>query len=196
MIGQVFGRLTVIERAESGKRGQSRWRCQCECGKTTTSWANSLKRGHSTSCGCGRGRHRLSGTPEYQAWANMLHRCYDTTRSDYGNYGGRGITVCDHWRNDVTAFVADMGTRLPSTSLDRIDNAKGYEPGNCRWATRIEQNRNRRQARTITFMGRTQLLSDWAVELGLNASTISMRLDAYGWTLERALSPKKGKACA
>lgn len=196
MIGQTFGKLTVVERAESGKRGQSRWRCRCECGKTTMSWANGLKRGRVLSCGCGRAKHGHAGTPEYQAWANMNHRCYDLTIPDYVNYGARGIKVCDRWRNSVDAFVVDMGPRPPGTTLDRIDNSKGYEPGNCRWATRTEQNRNRRSVRAITFMGRTQLLSDWAAELGLNASTISMRLDAYGWTLERALRPKGSKTCA
>lgn len=89
-------------------------------------------------------RHGLSQTPEYQVWRNMLRRCEDPTDPSYDDYGHRGITVCEQW-HDVAAFVADMGPR-PSDkhSIDRIDNDRGYEPGNCRWATWSEQMRNKR----------------------------------------------------
>jgi hypothetical protein len=92
----------------------------------------------------GRRTHGMSSTPEYFAWAAMLSRCHNPANPRYDDYGGRGITVCDRWRADFAAFLADVGRRpSPAHSLDRIDNDRGYEPGNCRWATAYVQARNR-----------------------------------------------------
>lgn len=90
-------------------------------------------------------KHGMSYTPEYRAWSNMLGRCYRITHRRFRDYGGRGIKVCEQWRKEFTNFYEDMGKR-PSIkhSLERVDNEKGYEPSNCRWATYEEQNRNRR----------------------------------------------------
>lgn len=129
----------------------------------------------------------MHNSPEYTAWAGMLQRCRNPKNAAYPDYGGRGITVCDAWRDSFEAFYADLGPR-PSArhSIDRIDNDGNYEPGNCRWATAKEQNRNTRRARLLTFDGRTQLLSDWGAELGVHPEAIRGRL-RRGWSIEDAL---------
>src|SRR5690606_36633953 len=129
------------------------WLCLCDCGNEKSVRADSLVSGRILSCGCyhkeavsQRTRtHGLSNTLEYHIWENMIQRCTNPNHLAFGYYGGRGITVCDRWRNDFTAFINDMGPR-PSNcySVDRIDVNKGYEPGNCRWATRETQMRNTR----------------------------------------------------
>lgn len=131
-----------------------------------------------------------SKTGIWNRWYLMLGRCYEPYSTGYQNYGARGIRVCEQWHT-FENFLADMGQPPASGfSLDRIDNDGDYEPGNCRWTTRVIQNRNRRFCRQFTHEGRTQLLTDWAKELGVNLSTISMRIDAYGWPIAKALTTK------
>ena len=135
-----------------------------------------------------RGKHRLSYTPEYRAWQTMRLRCLEPSNSAYPAYGGRGITVCDRWKDSPQAFLDDMGPKpSPRHELDRIDNDHGYEPGNCRWATRSQNDRNRRNNRLIQFNGERRTLVEWAEELGMRADTIGARID-NGWTAERALT--------
>ena len=118
----------------------------------------------------------------------MIRRCEDSSGHNYHLYGGRGITVCERWRNSFAAFLADMG-RPPSSahSLDRVDNDGNYEPGNCRWATMPEQMRNARTTRMIEFDGRIQCLKDWAKETGVPSASICRRL-GLGWPIRRALT--------
>lgn len=132
--------------------------------------------------------HGMYGTPEYTAWANMLYRCNTPTARNYALYGGRGITVCPEW-HQFEAFYADMGLR-PSMrhSLDRIDNAKGYSPENCRWATAREQTNNRRCTRRVSFNGIVRPLSEWADELGVPYDFLIDRIGKYGWSIERAFT--------
>lgn len=129
-------------------------------------------------------RHGKSGTRVYKAWLSVLDRC-DNDRS--GNYGARGISVCDRWRV-FEAFYADMG-EPPSDghSLDRIDNDGNYEPSNCRWATRSQQGRNKRSNTLLTQDGQTRPLVEWAEMAGLKESTICHRLK-HGWSVERAVT--------
>jgi hypothetical protein len=133
-------------------------------------------------------KHGMSRTPEYQAWANIIQRCYVTASKSYKTYGAKGIRMCDRWRNDSSAFLADMGPRpSPKHTVDRVDPNADYSPENCRWATHQIQQCNRTNNRHVTLAGRTQTVSMWARELGLKQHTIARRLRA-NWSPEDALS--------
>ena len=192
LAGRRFGRWLVIEQTNNG--GKARWRCICDCGTERSDVpAGNLKRGHSQSCGClhrevAGQHHRLHGqseSPEYQIWIGAKQRCTNPKVHGYEQYGGRGVTFN---YPDFAQFLAEVGPR-PSEehSLDRIDNAKGYEPGNVRWATRLEQGRNKRNNRMLTFQGVTQCMTAWAEELGLSRGAIKGRLK-NGWSVEETLS--------
>lgn len=119
-------------------------------------------------------------TPTWNSWRQMRRRCHDDRRKDYPAYGGRGITVCGRWQN-FAAFLADMGERPTALhTLDRIDNASGYKPGNVRWATRRQQTRNRTSCRMIEFEGLTLPLVEWVERLGLEYSLVQRRI-SRGW---------------
>jgi hypothetical protein len=159
--GQRFGRWTAValESVESGR--VTRWVCVCDCGEFDAVQSGNLKSGHSTSCGCYSSErattHGKCWTPEYLSWGGMIQRCGNPKATGYEFYGGRGIRVCPRWRESFPNFLADMGPR-PSVacSIDRIDVDGNYEPGNCRWATKSEQNSNRRPYRRV-FHDRAQI---------------------------------------
>jgi hypothetical protein len=173
--GKKFGRWLVIEKSKDG------WFCECDCGtkKTVKTWA--LTSGRSKSCGClhkeiirdigyknaTHGCDRVGkATPEYITWGSMISRCTNPRKKDYPNYLGRGIEVCERWHS-FENFLADMGYKpSPEHTLDRIDNNGNYEPSNCRWATRKEQNRNSRWNRYLIFDGISKCIAEWAEILG------------------------------
>ena len=128
-------------------------------------------------------------TPEHAAWRYALARCYCQGAGNYKYYGGRGITMCERWRNDFAAFLADMGPRPPRTTLDRIDSDGNYEPGNCRWADKRTQQNNCRSNRRVSWHGWTMTLAEWERLYGLNPSVLSTRL-RLGWPIEKALTTK------
>ncbi len=133
------------------------------------------------------GGHLPRATHEYRAWCGMVARCHVPTNRAYPRYGGRGVAVCERWRV-FENFLSDMGRKTsPAHTLDRIDNAKGYRPGNCRWATTAEQARNRRSCRIVTFRGAARPMTDWANEVGISVQLLSYRLRA-GWPVERAIT--------
>lgn len=147
--GRKFGRLTVKEFARAGNNRQSIWRCECDCGNFVEVSRNRLLSGHTKSCGC-LGTHGGKGTRLYNIWRGMKQRCFNPNNRQYNDYGGRGITVCDEWKNDFPAFrdwALTHGYR-DDLSIDRINNDSSYEPGNCRWTTAKVQSNNRRPRRT------------------------------------------------
>ena len=157
LCGRKFGKLEVLSLTGQvvSKSGQSRrfWLCRCECGKETKVVTHALTGGNTQSCGCMKGlgnygrtaTHGMWATPVYRTWRGMKQRCHDKNATGYERYGGKGIKVCDRWRNSFENFFADMGDK-PSHlySIDRIDSAGDYEPRNCRWLLKYLQNRNKR----------------------------------------------------
>lgn len=198
LTGQVFGRLTVIGYA--GRIGGShRWDCHCQCGGLARVRNKDLKGGHTQSCGClweetflgCRTTHGMTDTKLYRVWAHMKARCHNPKSSVYRYYGGRGVVVCERWqgKEGFANFLADMGPRPSSAhSIDRIDVNGNYEPGNCRWATKQEQMRNKRSNVTLTFRGETRCAAEWAELLGISYAAIVQRVGKLGWSDERALT--------
>lgn len=198
-----FGKLVVIQRhPENTKAGKARWICQCDCGNDVTVTGGNLQSGFTQSCGCFQLEcvktiaekynvtHGLSHTPEYETYKCMLKRCCDEKNRNYADYGGRGITVCDEWKNSFEAFYRDMGPRpSPEHSIDRRDNNKGYSKDNCRWATKEEQANNKRNNLFYEYKGEIKPLGTWCRELGLNRKLVYTRIREYGWSFSEAITP-------
>lgn len=196
--GERFGRLVVTEYVGVGLNRQAVWRCRCDCGEVRDVLVRSLAAGATTSCGCyARERSTTHGLyscskgstsrPEFSCWRAMIQRCLDQSSPAFEQYGGVGITVCDGWLN-FDVFLRDMGPRPSSDhSIDRIDNNKGYSPDNCRWATLIQQARNKKKVPLLTYQGLTMTAPEWSEKLGFARGTINDRL-RRGWFVEKALS--------
>lgn len=162
----------------------------CGCLRREVTAARSVT--HGNTCG------RTKGKPlsaEYTAWLSMKNRCNNPRTKSYADYGGRGIKVCEEWAASFATFLEDMGARPMLVrgqrsyySVERLDNAKGYAPGNCKWATRIEQGRNRRNNRLITACGVTLCLSAWVERTGLSSETITRRI-AQGVVGDAVVAP-------
>lgn len=199
--GLVFGRLTTTGNFQIRKlpNGDSQriYECQCLCGQLTWALRSNLRSGNTKSCGClfnetrstSHRTHGKTGTRVYRIWAGMIQRCTDPNTSAYKDYGGRGVQVCDRWRQ-FKNFLTDMGEPPDGYSLERKDVNAGYGPDNCVWATRTEQARNTRRNHLLTLNGETKPLAAWSESLGLSIATIKQRL-RKGWPVEKALSLRK-----
>lgn len=148
LTGKKFGRLTVIERSES------KWLCKCDCGNTKLVNGGHLVSGDTKSCGCLRNeqriKHGMRNTRLYSVWHGMKERCYNTKHKHFKDYGGRGITICDKWKNDFNAFAqwALSHGYADNLTIDRIDVNGNYEPSNCRFITNAEQQKNKRNSKS------------------------------------------------
>jgi len=194
LIGQKFGRLTVIEEA-GRKNGHRMWLCNCECGKALNVPSHSLTSGNTKSCGCfnidtiiNRNlKHGMSKHPLYEKWIKICSRCNKLTDTRYQYYGGRGISVCERW-SYFPNFAKDMGLPpSPTHSIDRIDNDGNYEPTNCQWATHKTQCRNRRSNKYITIDGIRKLQVEWCAFYNIPHGRYMNRL-RRGWSVKKALT--------
>ena len=206
-IGEKFGRLVVLEIVGKDNSNSAVVLCQCDCGSKHKTGLHGLRTGKTSSCGCYKlevsrrvvternTTHGKAGCPEYKSWQHMKGRCLNPKNPKYRIYGGRGITICPEWRHDFAAFLAHIGRRPGAGySVERIDNSLGYQPGNVKWATRIEQMRNTRQNHVIEFKGQKMTLVEWSERLGIDRFVLSSRLNRYSWTVERALTQVQRKA--
>lgn len=194
LTGQRFARLLVLSRAQN--RGDNTyWLCQCDCGNKIEVAGQHLKLGKTLSCKClwkNRTKHgattHTKASREYRAWIDAKARCYNPKFRNFKHWGGRGITMCDEWRNDFAAFLRDMGPCPEGYELDRYPKNDGnYEKGNCRWATHSENNRNKRDTIYLTYSGETKPLVEWCEQVGLSHSTVWARLYVWHWPVEKAL---------
>lgn len=189
--GKVYSKLTVLEVAEV--RGEVIWLCRCECGNLAKVAGSDLRKGGTKSCGCGR-KTQGGGyqTTEYCTWKEMHRRCYKTDYKEYTNYGGRGIVICDRWKDSFVNFLADVGPKpFPDATIDRFPNNDGnYEPGNVRWASPMEQGSNTRKNVFLTFNGETLHIREWARKLGIQHCTIRYRLHK-GWPIDKVLTSER-----
>lgn len=185
--GHVFGRLTVISRAENSGR-KVRWICKCACGNETIVAGNHLRSGSTVSCGCFAAEstknrsfiHGKTNSTEYKSWSGMKQRCTNMRNAEFHLYGGRGISVCERWLDSFENFFNDMGRKPKGTSLDRINTNSNYCPENCRWATDEQQNNNTRKNKFITHGGQTLSHTQWSKQLGGNPNLVYLRIRA-GW---------------
>lgn len=167
--------------------------CECSCGRGFTQTKVSLRKNPAVRCkvcagvanALARGDDGRTNTPEWKVWHSMLQRCGQPSAQAYERYGARGITVCKRWRK-FENFIADMGPRPEGMTLERTNNNKGYSPTNCVWATPTQQNRNTRTNHWLTVKGERMLLIDWARRLGTAPTTIWLRIERYGWSVEDA----------
>lgn len=190
-VGQKFNNWTVIkELKEKDINGCYLYECICICGKTLSVKSTSLNKGRSNGCGCCKYNNRThykSKSKEYRIWSSMRERCNNPKNKYYYNYGGRGITVCERW-GKFENFFEDMGIKQGKLSLDRIDNNKGYSKENCRWATKFEQDNNKRNTIFInTVFGRISI-REASVLSSIKHSTISFRIK-LGWPEKDLLLP-------
>lgn len=191
-----FGSLTFLREAE-GTATMRRGLFRCDCGAEKAMGLHHIRNGATVSCGCEGARrassrftkHGAYRTATYRSWNSMMQRCHNPGVAHYRAYGGRGIVVCPEWHGPegFPRFLAYMGPRPAGATIDRIDNDRGYEPGNVRWASRKVQQNNRRVSVLLSYDGLTMNPQDWSLHLGMSKNTVAMRL-AKGWSVERALA--------
>jgi hypothetical protein len=200
--GDKFNRLTILSIYKE-RRKPRKILCDviCECGKVKAQTLGHVVSGEVKSCGClyvTRWEERKEETPntktkEGKSWLGMKNRCMNEKTPAYKNYGGRGITVCEEWKNSFKKFFEDMG-KAPTLqhSIDRMDNNGNYCKENCRWATPAEQSQNRRNNISISLLGEIHTLSSWARLLGMPYYLVHSRV-SHGWPISEALFLPRGR---
>lgn len=193
LIGLKFGKLTVIKKLNIRKGKKVMWLCECECGRKCEVATSNLTGEKQKSCGCvkkvGNPTHGLYYTRQHRIWALMKDRCYNEKSPNYKYYGGRGIKVCEEWKNSFSTFYewAMNNGYADNLSIDRIDVNNDYCPENCRWATSTEQNNNTRKNKRIVYDSESHTLSEWAIIKNIPVSTLWSRLYRYGWSTKKSL---------
>lgn len=198
MIGNKYGRLTVIEEAPS-QHGHAMWICKCDCGNTTHPIGGSdLRNGKVQSCKCLHNelvskkmtKHKMKETRLYRIWTNMRARCRFPSVPCYGSYGGRGVTVCEEWQHDFLAFHswAMANGYADDLTLDRKDTNGPYRPDNCRWVSRKAQANNLRKNVVLDINGEKHTMAEWADISGIKYTTIYQRR-LRGWADDDLLKP-------
>lgn len=194
--GNKYGKLTAIERVGKDKYNNAVWLCKCDCGNTKIIDGKSLRDLHTKSCGCLKSessrsrtlKHNGTGTRLHSTWMSMKKRCYGAYYAEYYRYGGRGIKVCDEWRNSFETFRdwALSHGYADNLTIDRINLDGDYEPDNCRWITKQEQAYNRSDSVFVEYDGKRQTIAEWAVEKNIDYHKLYYRIKK-GWSMERAL---------
>ena len=195
LTGHRIGLLTVLYR-DGTRNTFAAWRVRCDCGIEKTVSGHDLRKPGRRACGCqttdavraAATTHGQTGTRTWRSWNSMVHRCMRPADPSWDRYGGRGIRICDRWLGPIgfENFLADMGERPSSKTLDRVDVNGNYEPKNCRWATRNEQDNNKRTNLMLTLNGKRMSVSDWAHSRSMRPGTLFRRLH-YGWSVEDAI---------
>lgn len=200
LTGKRFGRLTVIERSSEKNQCSSKWICECDCGNVVSVYSHNLRQGTTVSCGCYNLErlhndkrhltHGLGNHPIYETWCHMKTRCCNPNATGYENWGGRGITICDEWKEDFVQFYDWSITHgwREGLTIDRIDNDGPYSPDNCRWVTPKEQANNTRRNHILEFNGKRHTISEWSEITGIDRNVICKRITTLGWTEEKALT--------
>lgn len=217
LTGRVFGSKTVTGRDLDRAGTSAAWWCKCTCGKIVSKMTGDLKKigARNTACGCDRAeRYRQlsarrvaaitthghaktkANTSEYSSWRNMISRCTNQNHPSFKDYGGRGISVCGRWlgKYGFQNFLEDMGRRpSPAHSIDRRENNGNYELANCRWATRAEQDNNKRDNVVVAAFGKRMTMTEWGKETGIPPRTLRSRLNSKTFTIEEALTEPVGQ---
>lgn len=193
MQGRRFARLTAVEFVETRNR-LAFWRFHCDCGAEKVINGSNVRSGKTTSCGChhrkmaktAKTTHGKSGTAEHSVWSGMKQRCLNPNSTFYKRYGGRGIGICDRWL-DFQSFLLDMGPRpSPQHTIERLENDKGYAPGNCVWLVRKQQSQNRAVVRRYEFRGSRLTIRQLSEQYAIPVKSLTRRIEA-GWEISRAV---------
>lgn len=196
--GQVFGRLTILERVENAENGSVMYNCICSCGIKCIKAYTCIINGLTKSCGCynvelGKVRfltHGKSKHPLFRIWAGIKQRCYDKNVKAYRWYGLKGITMCDEWLSSFESFYSwgiNAGWKT-GLSIERLNNKFSYSPWNCKWIPRQKQNRNKTNSRLLTHNGLTMSMLEWSERLQMPYGTISRRINGFKWSVEKSLT--------
>ena len=200
LTGQKFGRLTVLEFAGHNKHGSALWKCRCDCGNYKIAATKLLRDGHTSSCGCYRKEvskrlntiHGIRYTRINRIYSSMKQRCYNPKCDEYYSYGGRGISVCQEWKDSVVSFAewAYQNGYSDNLTLDRINVNGNYEPSNCRWVSIKVQANNKTNNVYHTINGIAKTLPDWCDYYGVPYKIVKGRIDR-GWDTFTALTTPK-----